>query len=72
MKTMLVIKGTHCPACKALIEDVATEIPGLISCQVNYQTGHTEIEHQPPFSLLQFQNEVQKLGNYEVVEAAAP
>ncbi len=44
MKTITTIQGAHCNACKALIEDVCTEIPGITSCDVDFKTGITEIE----------------------------
>ncbi len=66
MKTILTIKGTHCHSCKALIEDVASEITGIQSCNVNFQTGNTEIIHDENVDWNKFKEEVEKLGNYKV------
>lgn len=67
MHTTITIKGTHCPSCKALIEDVASETPGITSCVVDYATGKTEIEHDDTVDWNKFTNEVQSLGDYTVV-----
>lgn len=66
MKTIIHIKGTHCPSCKALIEDVAQETPGIASCKVDYQTGKTEIEHEESVAWARFKKEVEGLGDYIV------
>jgi len=42
MKTVLIIKGTHCASCKALIEDVCRELPGVTGCTV-------EVTWDPPW-----------------------
>jgi copper chaperone CopZ len=66
MKTTLTIKGTHCASCKALIEDVCTEISGIQSCSVDFKTGKTEIEHDENVDWEKFKKEVESLGKYEV------
>ena len=66
MKTTITIKGTHCNACKALIEDVAKDMKGVTSCTVDFTTGKTEIEHDEQFHLQDFKKEVEELGNYQV------
>jgi copper chaperone CopZ len=66
MKTTLTIKGTHCNSCKALIEDVCGEIPGINSCNVNFETGITEIEHEENADWQKFKKEVESLGEYKV------
>ena len=67
MKTAAIrIKGTHCNACKALIEDVCQEIIGVRSCSVNFETGETIIGHDEDFDLNSFKKEVESLGQYEV------
>lgn len=66
MKTTLTIKGTHCNACKALIEDVCAEIPGITSCNVDFKTGVTEVEHNENADWEKFQKEVEDLGAYKV------
>lgn len=66
MKTTLTIKGTHCNSCKALIEDVCTEIPGIKSCTVDFKTGATEIEHEENVDWQKFKTEVELLGEYKI------
>jgi len=66
MKTTITIKGTHCNACKTLIEDVAGDIHGIHSCIVDFATGRTEIEHDEDANLQEFKREVEKLGKYNV------
>lgn len=66
MKTTLTIKGTHCNSCKALIEDMCKEIPGINSCNVDFKTGVTEIEHEENTDWQKFKNEVESLGEYKV------
>lgn len=60
------IQGTHCKACKALIEDVCSEIPGIHSSNVNYETGETIIEHDENLNFENLKNEIQGLGDYKV------
>ena len=67
MKTTLTIKGTHCAACKALIEDVCKDDKNISSCTVDFKTGKTEIEHNDEFNLDQLKKEVEGLGNYKVL-----
>jgi len=66
VKTTLTIQGTHCNACKMLIEDVCSEIKGVTSCTVNFQTGETAVEHDESFDWQAFKKEVESLGNYAV------
>lgn len=66
MKTALTIKGTHCAACKSLIEDIALEIPGISSCAVDYASGTTVIEHDDSVHWSKFKQEVESSGPYKV------
>lgn len=66
MKTTLTIKGTHCASCKALIEDVCAEIPGINSCRVDFKTGSAEIAHEENVDWQKFKKEVESLGAYKV------
>lgn len=68
MKTTLTIKGMHCESCKALIEDVCKEIPGAISCKVDYKTGKTIVEHEKEFNFKRFKKEIEGLGDYKVMD----
>lgn len=69
MTTNLIIKGTHCRACKMLIEEVGSELPGVQSIIVDFKTGRTVIEHDDSFSLVDFTREVEALGDYTVETA---
>lgn len=66
MTTTLTIAGTHCESCKALIEDVANETPGITSCSVDFKTGRTVIEHTDSVDWQRFKQEVESLGEYTV------
>ena len=68
MKTTVIkIEGTHCNACKLLIEDVCKEIKGVKSCQVDFKTGKTEIGHDESFDLQSLKREIESLGQYKVL-----
>lgn len=66
MKTIAIIKGTHCNSCKLLIEDVCRDMEGVQSCEVDLQTGATVIEHDERFQQNLFKQEVEGLGEYKV------
>ena len=66
MKTIFTVKGTHCPACKALIEDICRDIPGVTSCTVDLKTGKTVVEHGKPIGLSLFKKEIESLGDYHL------
>ena len=67
MKTTTVtIQGTHCNACKMLIEDAASEIKGVKSCSVNFQTGETVVEHDEGLDWQTFKKEIENLGKYKL------
>jgi copper chaperone CopZ len=66
VKTLLTIKGTHCVSCKALIEDVCKDIPGVQSCSVDDATGRTEVEHEPSLDTALLKKEIESLGPYSV------
>lgn len=67
MQTTITIQGTHCNACKALIEDVAKDIKGIQSCVVDFAIGKTEIEYESDIALENFAKKVDALGNYKVI-----
>ena len=64
--TVITIRGTHCNACKLLIEDVAKDAKGVKSCHVDFQTGRTAIEHDEHFDMNLFVREIEGLGEYKV------
>ena len=65
-KTTIIVKGTHCPACKAVIEDICKDSKGVKSYNVDYKSGKTEIEHEDNFDLNLFKKEIESLGKYKV------
>lgn len=65
-KTTIHIKGLHCGACKTLIEDVASEIGGIHSTNVDPKTGETVVEHDENFDLESLKREIESLGDYQV------
>ena len=65
METTITIKGTHCNSCKLLIEDICKDL-GAKSCNVNFKTGETIVEHDEKFDLRSFKKEVEGLGQYKV------
>ncbi len=66
MKTNLTIKGTHCNACKMLIEDVCKDHKEVLSCTVDFTTGKTEIEHNEALDLETLKKEIENLGDYKI------
>ena len=63
VKTVLTIEGTHCEACKALLEEMCREVKGVASCTVDFRTGRTEVEHDGTVDWAIFQRAVSDLGN---------
>ena len=66
MKTTITIQGTHCNACKLLIEDVCSEIKNIKSCTVNFQTGETVVEHDENLDWQAFRRAIEALGKYRL------
>lgn len=67
MNTTITIKGTHCNACKVLIEEVAQDLPGVQSCEVNPQTGETHIEYDESLDWNALKQEIEGINpNYKV------
>jgi len=64
MKTNVHIDGTHCSACKILIEEVSCEQEGVASAEVDYQTGATVIEHDERLDWQKLKAEIESLGDY--------
>lgn len=64
--TVIKIEGTHCNACKALIEDVCGEIVGIKSCDVNFKTGEVKIEHNKNIDWNLLKKEIEGSGEYKV------
>ncbi|QQG38657.1 MAG: heavy-metal-associated domain-containing protein [Candidatus Woesearchaeota archaeon] len=66
MKKIFTVEGTHCPACKALIEDVCKDINGVKSCSVDFKTGKTIIKYDEKLDLNLVKREIEALGGYKV------
>lgn len=56
----------HCASCKALIEDVCQEIPGVTSCTVDVASNTARIEHDASVQPATIQKEIEELGEYKV------
>ena len=65
-KVQLTIKGTHCPACKRLIERKISAIVGVISVNVNFETGETEIKTNRDISKNEIQQSLEGM-EYKVI-----
>jgi Cu+-exporting ATPase len=62
--TKLKITGMHCASCKALIEDVCGDVPGVRSCAVDIATEIASIEHDDSLNISVLVDEIKKLGEY--------
>lgn len=60
------ITGMHCASCKALIEDVASDIPGITSCVVDVAAGTATVEQDGTLDTNKFIDEVRSLNGYDV------
>ena len=68
MKTIITIKGTHCNACKMLIEDICKESVGVKSCSVDFKTGKTTIEHDEKTDLKKIKFEILSKKNFMLIQ----
>ncbi len=66
MKTIWTVKGTHCNACKLLIEEVCSETKGVHSGKLDFKSGKLVLEHEPDADLKGLKKEIEKLGSYTV------
>ncbi|HIH05344.1 TPA: heavy-metal-associated domain-containing protein [Candidatus Woesearchaeota archaeon] len=69
MKKAFRVKGTHCRACKALIEDVCGDILGVKRCTVDFGTGNMVVEYEGKPDWNALKKEIESLGKYTVEEA---
>ena len=67
MKSILKIQGLHCASCKALIEDVASEIPGIQYAKVDVEGGSVEVAHDESDAAECLRSQIDGLGQYKVV-----
>jgi copper chaperone CopZ len=66
MQTTFLIRGTHCHSCKALIEDICLDQPGVQSCTVDWETGKTSVEHDESTDLKALTTGIEDSGEYKV------
>ena len=69
MKMIITITGMHCKSCKMLIEEACSEISGVKSCNVDYKTGKTVVEHEGKLDFKLLKKEIEGLGEYKVTES---
>ena len=67
MKTTITVKGTHCQSCATLINDICSEFPGVVKCDVDVKTGKTVIEHTGKLDLGKIKKAIEGVGKYTVV-----
>ena len=60
------IEGTHCPACKILIEKVAKKIPGIQTATLDLTLGSLSLIHDGTLDLNFLKEEIEDLGDYKV------
>lgn len=68
LRTTLKIKGMHCESCKFLLEDVCSDMPGVVSCDANVEGGTLTIEHEQPIDHGALKKEIEDLKEYTVEE----
>ncbi len=66
MKKTITITGMHCGSCKALIEDVAGDVPGVVSCTLDMATGKTDVEYTDTLNWDDLKKEIEAAGAYRV------
>ncbi len=66
MITLFNITGMHCASCKALIEDVILELPGVLSGVVDVATNTARIEHDASVDQDTIRRAIERLGTYTV------
>ena len=66
MKIEFTVKGTHCPSCAALIQDVCSDYPAILSCNVDFTTGRVVLEHTDQLDWNALKKEIEALGDYTV------
>lgn len=67
MQTIIMIRGTHCKACKMLIEDACKGVRGVESCTVDYVSGKTVITHNDTLDRDMLKKEIESAGTFAVV-----
>ena len=68
MTTTFLITGTHCKACKMLIEDAVSELPGVQSIAVDFATGEATLEYNDSLDWGSLKETVESQGEYSMSE----
>ena len=72
MKKTFPIIGMHCASCKALIEDVVSDLKGVTAVQVNYATEKMTVEYDAQkVDISALKKSVASAGSYELVDTTA-
>lgn len=66
METKIKIIGMHCASCKALLEDVARDVPGVTACTINAEQAVGTLEHDASFNFDTFVKEIATLNTYTI------
>lgn len=66
MQTTITVRGTHCAACKMLIEDACKGVRGVESCVVDYVSGKTIITHDDALDMGMLKKEIEGAGSFAV------
>ena len=56
------VKGMHCASCSAIITRTLKKISGVSDCKVNYATEVATVTHDSRVSVVQLNDEIEKLG----------
>ena len=66
MQTNIKVTGMHCASCKALLEDVTQDIPGVTKCTIDPEQGTGIVEHDATFNFDNLVKAVATLGTYTI------
>ena len=66
MKIQFKVTGMTCNACKAVIEDVATDFPEITHCTVEVASGKGSLEFKDGFDPNLFKNAIDTVGEYKL------
>lgn len=62
MLTKIKVSGMHCNSCANLIKDISSDIKGIKSFRIDFETGNGEVEHEGADDLEELKKEIEKLG----------
>ena len=63
METTVSIPGMHCNSCVEMIKEVSTEFPAIQKIDVDLKTKIAVLEHTDEFSLGEWTQEIESLGD---------